>query len=79
MKTHGVEITKEQQEAGMRAMFGKFRAHDVTAALEQAGVPHEPNYLSHRTADKLLQKARKDGLIRVDPENKRRWIRNIKN
>lgn len=74
MKTYGVEITAEQLAAGRAAMTGTFRMHDVTAALARAGVPARPDYLAGRTADKLLQRERRAGRIKVNPDNKREWI-----
>ena len=68
----GVEITPQQIAAGNAAMVARFRAHDVVRALVGAGVVAS-GYVANRTADRLMQKARKEGLVRVSRGNKRIW------
>lgn len=68
MRVHGVEITREQIEAGMAAMVGQFRAHDVRVAMSRAGVKE-----TDRAADRLMQFERKAGRIRA--VNNKVWER----
>lgn len=62
MKIDGTVITKAQQEAASNAMTGSFVSRDIEAALERAGV--DGPYVRMRGADRLLQNARKAGLIK---------------
>ena len=59
MKVHGEEITQVQQDAMMSVMMaGRFRASDGVDAARHAGVQEDM-----RAADRMIQKARRQGLI----------------
>lgn len=75
MNIQGIEITEEQQAAGIAAMVGQFAASDVRAALAKAGVTggKPGDYLVERVADRLMQRERKRGVIRAI--NTRKWER----
>ena len=66
MTVNGEAISQDQIDAGMAAMVGVFRAWDVRHALARAGVEN-----TDRTADRLLQKARK--LNAVKAVNNKVW------
>lgn len=65
----GRAITAEQRDAGIAAMRGTFRAHDVRFALARAGVEDEPGKewagTVSRAADRLMQAERKAGRVRA--------------
>lgn len=63
MRVKGVEITEAQIEAIMASMCKRFRASDVIAAAEAAGV--EKGEIAMRAADRLIQKQRKANRIRI--------------
>lgn len=63
MKVKGVEITEQQLAAMLQAMGERFRAADVMAAAEAAGV--QKGEVAMRAADRLLQKQRKAGKIKI--------------
>ena len=70
MKIYGIEISQEQQAAGLSVMADEFYAITVQRALEAAGVPQTAQvsgwsiqYISSRVADRLLQKKRRSGDI----------------
>ena len=79
MYVHGIEVTKNQQQACIDAMNGKFKAADIEAAAIAAGVPkfvsmgkfQMQEYLASRVADRLLQKQRKAGVIKREGNH---WI-----
>lgn len=60
MRVLGHTITDEQIAAGLAAMKGRFRAHDVRRAMAKAGVKE-----TDRAADRLMQSERKAGRIRA--------------
>lgn len=62
MIVQGVTITTAQIAAGRAAMTGDFIVGAVIAALIQAGVK-DTGWTVERTADRLLQEARKAGWI----------------
>lgn len=70
MTVYGVEVTDEQQAAGVAAMSGSFTMMDVLGALAQAGVPARRG-VAARAADRLLQRERKAGRIRA--VNNKNW------
>lgn len=76
MRVNGTDITEDQQAAGTARMTGTFRARDITNALCHAGVPNAGKQLwtADSAADRLIQKARKAGMITINPTNKREWI-----
>lgn len=73
MKVYGVEITAEQEAAAMAAMRGTFTMHSVIVALVCAGVTND-GAVAGRAVDRLLQRERKAGRVKVNPDNKREWI-----
>lgn len=58
MKVKGVEITDSQIAAMHNVIGERFRASDVIAAAEKAGV--SSGEVAMRAADRILQKLRKD-------------------
>lgn len=71
MRIQGTEITEAQQAAGLAAMVGDFTSGDVRAALHAAGLEDDANWVVGRTADALLQRARKAG--KISPVNNKVW------
>jgi dihydroorotate dehydrogenase len=63
MKVKGVEITDSQIAAMHNVIGERFRASDVTAAAEKAGV--SSGEVAMRAADRILQKLRKDKKIQI--------------
>lgn len=63
MKIKGVEITEAQIQKMKTSMQKRFRASDVIAAAEAAGV--QPGEIAMRAADRLIQKQRKAKAIRI--------------
>ncbi len=63
MKVKDVEITASQIEAMLAVMGERFRAADVIAAAEAAGV--KKGEVSSRATDRLIQKQRKARKIRL--------------
>jgi hypothetical protein len=73
MKVYGTEITDEQIAAALAAMRGTFTMHTVTVALIRAGARSD-GPVAGRAVDRLLQRERKAGRIKVNPANKREWM-----
>jgi hypothetical protein len=73
MNIYGVKISEEQINAAVRSMRGTFTMVDVIHALCRAGVAAE-GPVAARAADRLLQRERKAGRIRCNPNNKRQWL-----
>lgn len=74
MNIYGHQVTPEQDAAmTARMAAGRFRAFDITRAAELAGVPiairlpnrHFPENAAHRASDRLIQRERKAGKIRL--------------
>lgn len=63
MKVHGIEISEGQIAAMLQAMGTRFRLADVISAAEAAGV--QKGEIAMRAADRLVQKQRKAGKIRI--------------
>lgn len=63
MQIKGVDITEAQSQAILASMQTRFRASDVIAAAEAAGV--EKGEIAMRAADRLIQKQRKAKKIRL--------------
>ncbi len=63
MRVKGVEVTEAQIQMVLRSMQSRFRAADVIAAAEAAGVAR--GEVAMRTADRLIQKQRKAKQIRI--------------
>jgi len=63
MRVKGVEITDAQIEKITLSMKTRFRAADIIAAAEAAGV--EKGEVAMRTADRLIQNQRKAKQIRI--------------
>lgn len=63
MKVNDVEITEAQIQAMLAAMNERFRAADIIAAAEAAGV--KKGTISNRAADRIIQKQRKARAIRL--------------
>lgn len=64
MRVGGVEITEQQVTAMLEAMGERFRASDLIAAAEAAGVIAKDG-VAMRAADRLLQRERKAQRIRI--------------
>lgn len=64
MNVNEIEITEAQILAMLGVMAGsRFRASDIVAAGEAAGV--EKGSVAVRAADRLIQRQRKKGAIRI--------------
>lgn len=63
MNVKGVEISEAQVEAISASMTKRFRASDVIAAAEAAGVP--VGEIAMRTADRIIQRQRRAQQIRI--------------
>lgn len=63
MRVKGVEVTEAQIQIILSAMQKRFRAADVVAAAEAAGVAK--GEVAMRAADRLIQKQRKAKQIRI--------------
>lgn len=65
MRVYGVEISEETQRQAIESLrrYSEFEAWDMQSALIVHGAP----FTAHlRGADRLLQKARRAGLIRFE-------------
>lgn len=65
MRVHGIVIQPAQQQAILAEMTDGFELGRLTGVAVRAGVPsHNGNDpVAMRTADRMIQKARKDGII----------------
>lgn len=63
MRVKGIEVTDAQVERILRSMQTRFRAADIVAAAEAAGV--EKGEVAMRTADRLIQNQRKAKKIQI--------------
>lgn len=71
MTVFNLVITREQQQAALDCMrgMGRFVAADIEKVLVSAGVPERRHSrtgmdpIAMRATDRLIQRARKDGLI----------------
>jgi hypothetical protein len=70
MKVQGIEVTEAQVNAMLATMNSRFRASEVEAAAEKAGVASE---ISMRATDRLLQQQRQKGHIKQIPEDAPYW------
>lgn len=61
MKVKGIEINDQQIGAMVDAMSAKFRASDLAAAAERAGVVD--GEVAMRAADRFIQQQKKKGWI----------------
>jgi hypothetical protein len=59
-------VTTEMVEAGLSRMTGKFTNMQIAGAFIRAGFVSDNSWDSQEAANRLLQKARKSGLIRYD-------------
>jgi zona occludens toxin (predicted ATPase) len=68
MQIHDTVITQAQLDACIARMQSEpFKAADITNVAIQAGVPRFEGYefIAHRVADRLIQKHRKLGKIKI--------------
>jgi hypothetical protein len=72
MKVNGIEITEEHISAMLKVIGKRFRASEVQAAGEKAGVSAE---ISMRATDRLLQQQRQKGLIQQIPDDAPYWTK----
>lgn len=78
MKVNGVDITNEQMDDAIARVLSKktFRKSDFDQALTFVGVPYVfpgSGFIADRASDRLLQRLRRNGHIRVSKANKRVW------
>ncbi len=83
MKVYNYVLSQDQIDAAKKVMKRRFFTKaEVTEALEEKGVPIGQQFdfcwffISDRAADRLLRKAKAEGLISTVPGNKRKWTTN---
>jgi hypothetical protein len=77
MKIHHIEIHQDELNACIARMKSSpFRAKDIQQAAERAGVPSatEDWIISARVADRLIQKFRKSGNIKISKYPMWTWV-----
>ena len=67
MIVQGHTVTPEQEAAALAAMRAPFMAACVARVVAAAGVP-SADYTANRVADRLIQRERKAGRIRLAPK-----------
>lgn len=74
MIIHGNTITEEQERAALARMTSSFLFSDIEKALIAAGVPEmqrvgvSNKHIAGRAADRLIQRERKEGRIKLGPK-----------